>query len=258
MNTKIKLGKTRKLGKHSVRHDQRTLKLNKYLSASLPAPKDSVNWTTKVTSPWGMMANDTVGDCTCAGAAHQIMTWTANSNIVFIPSDDQVISAYSSITGYDPANPASDQGANELDVLNYWRQTGIAGHKIGAYTKVDQLNIDEVKSAMDIFGGLYIGVALPLTAQGQDQWEVVKSFNPWNHNGDIGSWGGHAVIAVAYDTESVTVITWGAPLKMSWAFWMKYVEEAYAIISTDWINGDGNTPEGLHIEELMEDLNAIQ
>ena len=61
------------------------------------------------------------------------MEWTANAaQKLLTPSDQQIVSAGSAITGYNTATGANDNGAVEIDVLNYWRQTGIAEHKIGA------------------------------------------------------------------------------------------------------------------------------
>jgi len=97
-----------KLGKQSPRHDPRTLQFAKYLHAfELPTPPASVDWSPAVTVPWGMMHNDTVGDCTCAAAGHLIMEWTANVGAETTPSDEAILAAYSAITGYDPSTGAT-------------------------------------------------------------------------------------------------------------------------------------------------------
>lgn len=244
-----------KLGKHKKREDARSLKLARYLAPALPPAPPSTDWTAKVNEPWRMMLNDSLGDCTCAAAGHLIMEWTCNAGVGVLPTDDQILEAYEAITGYNPADPNSDQGAVELDVLNYWRQTGIAGHQIGAFAEIDPANQDHVKAAVYLFGGVYIGVQLPLSAQGQDEWNVV---GPLTGDCEPGSWGGHAVPVVAYDENGVTVITWGQPLKMSWAFWSAYVDEAYAIISADFLNGAGDTPAGFDLAQLQNDLRAVE
>src|SRR5215469_7565963 len=92
-----------KLGKQVARHDPRTLLLASYLTPQLPTPPASFDLTGKVKA-WGMMDNDQIGDCTCAAAGHLIMEWTANAGRkVFTPSDQQIVGAYSAITGYNPA-----------------------------------------------------------------------------------------------------------------------------------------------------------
>ena len=71
------------------------------------------------------MGNDKIGDCTCAAAGHLIMEWTSLAQPkMFTPTDPQIVAAYSAITGYNPKTGANDNGAAELDVLNYWRKTG--------------------------------------------------------------------------------------------------------------------------------------
>ncbi len=164
-----------KLGKQTARHDPRTLLLASYVTPALPTPPASFDLTTKV-SAWGMMDNDQIGDCTCAAAGHLLMEWTANAGKkMFTPTDKQIVAAYSAITGYNPTTGANDNGAVELDVLNYWRQSGIAGHKIGAYVALEPANHAHVMDSVYIFEGCYIGLRLPKSAQAQ-----VQNHQPWS------------------------------------------------------------------------------
>ncbi len=117
--------------------------------------------------PWGMMANDRLGDCTCAGMGHflQLVTANAQGSPVTL-SDQDIILAYEAACGYNPGDPRTDQGGVEIDILNYWRTNGIgpAGHKITAFVAVNPLTHREVMQALALFGGLYTGVALPVSA----------------------------------------------------------------------------------------------
>ena len=226
-----------KLGKGAARHDPRALLLASYVSTTLPAPPASYDLTPKVKA-WGMMENDQIGDCTCAAAGHLIMEWTANAGKKMVtPSDKQIVAAYSAITGYNPTTGANDNGAVEVDVLNYWRQSGIAGHKIGAYVALEPANHNHIMDSVYIFEGCYIGMQLPISAQAQVQNHQTWSVPPGGTTGDgkPGSWGGHAVPVVAYDTRGVTVVTWGALQTMTWSFWEAYCDEAYAILSKDYL-----------------------
>lgn len=245
-----------KLGKQPARHDPRTLLMASYMTPELPPAPASVDLTKKVKS-WGMMENDQIGDCTCAAAGHLIMEWTANAAKKMVtPTDQQIVAAYSAITGYNPTTGANDNGAVEIDVLNYWRQTGIAGDKIGAYVALEPANHSHIMDAVYIFEGCYIGLQLPISAQAQ-----TKNHQPWSvppggttGEGKPGSWGGHAVPVVAYDTRGVTVVTWGALQQMTWSFWEAYCEEAYAILSTDYLTGKQKTPQGFDMTQLQADL----
>lgn len=245
-----------KLGKQVARHDPRSLLLASYLTPALPTTPASFDLTAKVKA-WGMMDNDQIGDCTCAAAGHLIMEWTANAQKKMVtPSDKQIVAAYSAITGYNPTTGANDNGAVELDVLNYWRQTGIAGHKIGAYMALEPANHTHIMDSVYIFEGCYIGLQLPVSAQAQVQNHQPWSVPPGGTTGDgkPGSWGGHAVPVVAYDVRGVTVVTWGALQQMTWSFWEAYTEEAYAILSPDYLTGKKTTPQGFNLQELQADL----
>lgn len=246
-----------KLGKLKAKLSRRTLRLSDYIPA-LPAFPDSFDWTPKVTQPWGMMANDSIGDCTIATAGHMIMSWLADNGIQITPAVSQIIAAYSAITGYNPTTGANDNGAAETDVLDYWRQTGIAGHKIGAYVYIDPTNIDHVKFATWAFGGVYLGAALPSIFQGASSW--LRPTNISGAGAAPGSWGGHAIPGMAYDAQGVTVITWGNPLKADWGLFSKdypVFEEAYAILSPDFISGTKPAPSGFDMASLVADLKAV-
>jgi hypothetical protein len=248
-----------KLGKHTPRHDPRTLQFANYLRpAELPTPPSNVDYATAVTQAWGMMDNDSIGDCTCAAAGHLIMEWNANAGRSVTPSDHDIVAAYAEITGYDPATGANDNGAVETDVLNHWRQSGIAGHKIMAYVALEPQNLEHVRDAVDLFLGCYIGLALPVSAQQQDVWSVP----PGGAHGDgaPGSWGGHAVPVVAYDTHGLTVITWGQPKVMTWQFWTVYCDEGYAVLSEDFLTAGPSgpvAPNGFDLQALEKDLEAV-
>ena len=245
-----------KLGKRPARHDPRTLLLADYLvPADLPVPPPRQDWGSHI-AQWGMMANDRVGDCTCSAAGHLIMDWTSNAKAKTAqPTDAQVLAAYSAITGYDPRTGANDNGAVELDVLNYWRQKGVGGHKIGAYAALEPKNHDHVRQALYLFGGLYLGVALPVSAQRQKVWCVPPGGAVGE--GAPGSWGGHAVPVIAYDPLGLTVVTWGALKRLTWGFFDAYCDESYACLAPDWINGRRQAPNGLDLQALQADLKKV-
>lgn len=240
-----------KLGKRPAKHDPRTLRLAAYLPAELPPIPQEHAWSPAVDS-WPMFRNDTVGDCTCAGAAHQIRTWTGNENPPSAAlTDADVIAMYAAVTGYNEADPSTDQGAYLLDVLKYWRSTGIASHKIAAFAQVP-LKEDLVRAAIYLFGGLYVGLLLPISAQEQAVWDVETTAG----DGQPGSWGGHCVVVIDYDADGLTCVTWGELRRMTWAFFATYCDEAYAIVSPDWIQ-DEQSPSGLDLAALQADLAQV-
>ncbi len=245
-----------KLGKKAAVHDPRTLMLANYLdTTALPKPPVSHIYAQNIPAAgWGMMGNDKIGDCTCAAAGHLLMEWTDDNGALFTPADAQIIAAYSAITGYNPATGQNDNGAVETDVLNYWRNTGIAGHQILAYAALEPKNLNHIKLSAFLFGGCYIGLSLPLSAQTQTVWSVPPGGA--TGKGAPGSWGGHAVPVIGYDEHGLTIVTWGATKQMTWTFWEAYCDEAYALISTDFAR-TSNAPSGFNLAALEADLKAV-
>jgi len=235
-------------GRKALVTDSRTLKLARYVEGiALPTPPSVQHWASSFTA-WGMMINATLGDCTIAGVAHGIQTWTAaNGAVVTIP-DSTVEAYYKSWDGYD-GTPDSDQGGIELDVLKKWRAQGFSGHRIYAFADPNPKNHTEVKTAIWLFGGVYIGFEVPSNID-EDAGAT------WDVAGAEATDGGHCVFVAGYDDQKLEVISWGERYYMTWAFWDKYVDEAHAILSYDWFNKDA-APSGFNQAQLQADLAAV-
>lgn len=217
-------------GKKPPVFDSRTLRFGAYLKPALPQPPASKDYGKKVPQ-WPMYLNNKYGDCTCAAAAHMIQCWTANAAKEKSPTDPQVLKFYEHFTPPGPEN-----GCSMLDVLKYWRSTGLGGDKIDAFAALEPKNATEAKDAVNLFGGCYIGVELPTFALNAP--DLLKV--PWvvPPQGPVGNAapnpnGGHCVPAVAYDERNLYVVTWGAIKAMSWPFYNAYADEAYALLSPD-------------------------
>jgi hypothetical protein len=243
-----------RLGRKAVKTDSRTLRLARYLTAELPSAPPSVDWTKKAYQAWGCMENDRLGCCTISGCGHAIQVWTANASQETTIPDSAIEAAYSAWDGYVHGDPNTDNGGVELDVLNNWRKNGLAGHSLLAYADANVLNIDEVRQAINLFGGVYIGVDLPLSAQNQDVWDVIPDDGTDNYI--KGSWGGHCVFVPKYDADSFTCITWGETKKMTAWFWKAYVDECHVLLSPDFIAANGS-PNGFNLDQLTADLAQI-
>jgi hypothetical protein len=243
---------TRKLGKLAVRIDVRTLRFSRYVDrAELPAPPEALDLTDHV-ADWPMYANDRIGDCTIAAAGHMIEAWTAESGgRAAEVTERSVLDAFGHVKQIDPLS--GEAGAVVLDVLRYWRRDGIGRHRIGAYTEVPLHDHDLVEVASWLFGGLYVGVDLPLTAQGQPVWDWTGSLDG---PAKPGSWGGHAVDLVRYGEDGVTVVSWGRLQSLTWEFWDRYCDEVYAILSRDFL-AHGRAPNGFDLPALRTDLKLV-
>lgn len=243
------------LGKQPASYDKRNFKLSKYVLAPPPPLAD---WL-KLPS-WPMYDNDTLSDCVEAAAGHMIGAWQSYSHPTApAPTAAQIVQAYSGATGYNPYKPWTDNGTNLLSFLKYWRKIGIAGHKILAFMAIQPGNLAELQQSIWLTGAAMIGVALPLSAQGESQWTVPNGLRGDNAPG---SWGGHCVPVGAYNDHVAamdrnTVVTWGATLTMSDYFYQCYSDEAYAVLSQDWIDAKGLAPNQFDLKTLQADLAAL-
>jgi hypothetical protein len=243
----------RMLGKRPVKHDVRTLRFQKYTQMVPPAPL-SCDLTSKITS-LGEMLNDQLGCCTIAGIGHLVQSWTAENGAQIILPDSVILSTYEQFCGYVPGKKSTDQGGVELDVLNQWRKSGVAGHTIDAYAKLSTTSSPhwqtDIKNAVYYFGGAYIGVELPDAALDPDcnAWDFPNDKpNPDN---------GHCVPIVAYFPTGVVVISWGTFVPVTWETLGKIMDEAYVLMTSDIIGPSGKSPEGFDNPTLQIDFQGV-
>lgn len=250
-----------RLGRKPAVRDQRSLRFARYLTSRLPSAPETLDLSEGIVE-WGMLANNRLGDCTAAGAAHCEMVWSRIAGTPRDFSDDEVIDFYSRVTQppYDPKTGANDDGAVELFVLREWRNKGIGDRKIHAYAAVTPSNLDQMHQALWLFSGVYLGVSLPVTAQSQTSqgtWDDTGATTP---EAQPGSWGGHCIILVGRDKPNKRwkAVTWGQTIWLTDAFVTRYVEEAWAIVPEDFATLSGpNAASGFDFDTLNADLAAI-
>jgi len=116
--------------------------------------------------------------------------------------------------------------------LEYLHATGGPdGVKAVAFAKVDHTKIAEVKAALAIFGGLWLGVQV-LDAN-QQQFAQGRA---WSDVAGSPVEGGHAILGGGYTTADVKFITWAKETEFARSFWdgvvqgTPLVEEAWAVI----------------------------
>jgi hypothetical protein len=215
-----------RFGKHPPKHDYRTLRFKNYLVPGIAAPPAQFNVLERVfdnlhandpTKLFPMDGNDRYGDCTIAALAHAITVFRGlGPRETRIMAQQAVLKLYMKLTG------GIDSGLNELDVLNYWRKTAVDGDKILAFAKIDP----------------------------KKDFRDKKPWTPGPLTQD-----GHAVYAVGYDPNMVTVLTWGNTQQGSWAWWDECVDEAYALLPAEAKNA--NFAPGFNFAQLQADLNAV-
>lgn len=189
-----------------------------------------------IKTDWPMADNDTLGDCTIAGACHVNQ---AGAVIAAEPwayeGDDATKETYFGLTG------GADTGLMLPQVLRPWHSTGLWGEKNGGYALVHPKNTRGVKQAIWIFGNAYIAVNLPVPAQGQFRpdgsgvWELTRTAADYDIE------GGHCVVPVAYNATGPIAVTWGGTVQITWEWWATYVSQVYAVVPPAFVErgGDG-------------------
>ncbi len=217
-----------KLGKAPAKRDPRNLKFAALLKAAVKVPREYDFDLTHKGIPTPMFANDRYGDCVIAGRAHQTLRFELIEQGKELEiTDKEVVNEYLKETG------GVDSGLVVLDSLKLWRSRGwIAAkrnYKIKAFSEIDRGKHVQVKQAVVLDVGVGLGLLLPLSAEAQVQagkpWDVVSG-----PTGEPNSWGGHYVFVPGYTILGPVCVTWGAKQQMTWAFFGKYCDEAYAII----------------------------
>ena len=221
-----------------------------------PAPLMVDN--TRGVKQWGMMLNDRLGDCTCAGIFHARQVWTNFLGGENTQPDAEVLKLYEAACGYRPGDESTDNGGIEQNVLRYCMNEGVpladgTTDKFLGFAEVNHTKLDEVKLAIAEFGLAYIGFQVP-----QSIYDANGEPRPvWNYTLNSPIEGGHCVILVGYNNVGFQLISWGEIYTMSYSFFQRYCDEVYAIVSKDWIAATGKTPLGMSLadlEALMKEL----
>lgn len=239
-----------RLGRKPARRDHRTPSLARYSRAlALAPPPPAVDWYSKVAN-WPMDLNDQLGDCTCAAVSHAIQQWSTYAAAPLVMADSEVLALYEAVSGYNPQNPATDQGAVEMDVLEYWMKNPIAGKPLLGFAAINIASMTELKHAIHWFGNVYIGINCPQSALDDlSLWDLVPG-SPVE--------GGHAVVLVGYDLKYFYTVSWGKLIPVTPAFLGTYLEEAYACLDSHFLSATGTTPLGFNIAQLTADMQTFK
>ena len=238
-------------------------RLAHYLRASMPAPPDSQQYFVDTADPVtkNVLRNNALGCCVIAAGYHLVGIETANAGALWTPSDADIEADYSSIGGWNPADPSTDQGCDEVVALNYWQAHGFRdGTKLAAWVTVDATNDLEVRTALWLFGGLLLTLELP-TSYTENEPEA----DGYTWDLDVPNPAqGHAIMAGSYSQNSdLGIDTWGLLGRFtSRARRALCVPSAggglYAVLSPDQIvKGAGKAPNGFAWRDLVSDIDTL-
>jgi hypothetical protein len=253
------------LGKLPATDDPNDLLFKNYVDASkIPAPPEKFgNESLFPPKGWGMLGNDEWGDCVWAGAGHETMLLSklGGGAAEFTPQD--VLTGYEAVTHFNPqagppGNNPTDKGTDTRLAYKYRRATGIldeAGttHKIGAYVKLEQGNMEHLYQAVYLFDVVGIGFLFPEYAMTQfnegKPWTVIPGQEPKPEEG-------HYVPCIGKQAN-LEVVTWGALQQMTVAFFEAYCDEAWTYISEE-VLVNGLDKQGFDLDQLKADLAGLK
>jgi hypothetical protein len=214
------------------------------------------------TSLGDIYLNQQLGDCVIAAGYHMLGVETGNAGDLFIANDAQIIADYSAIGGYNPNNPSSDQGCDEVTALNYWCNKGFAdGSKLYGWLAADASSKLEIQSAIYLFENLIITMELP------DQWITpttpTASGFTWDVDGPSDQNNGHCVTGIGYNPSGVKIATWGLLGVLTYEAIAQYCTQAnsgglYVVLTPDQLaRGQAKAPNGVDWATLIQDFNAM-
>ncbi len=233
----------------------------------LPDLPQSVSWNRSVPDDgWGGLGNSPdqqgdkpIGDCTIAAACHMIMCWSDNA--LGAPWTFLTADALDDFKNYK----TSPDGATLFNILNDWQAYGIhrrSGASLDTVYIEDFALLDindpvhlklQVQQSIQLLGGCYIGIELPKfavknTVDGKPPlvWnKTAEELDALGKDANKAPNAGHCVPAIGYDNLGLEVITWGNRTQMSWDFFDRYRDEAWAVLcKAAWMKPDGTTPIG--------------
>lgn len=213
-----------KFGKLPARRDPRNFKAADLLQKVTPPAAYDFD-VTHGGIPTPMFGNDYHGDCVIAGRAHQTLRFEdAEKKKILKITDADVLAEW------HKENGNTEDGLVILDSLNLWRKRGwkAAGktYKIKAFAEINRANHTEAMVAVFSDIGIMLGMSLPDSCIDQFNaahiWDdISQPPNPEN---------GHCVYVPGYNATGPVCVTWGRKQQMTWAYFDKYCDEAYAII----------------------------
>jgi hypothetical protein len=95
----------------------------------------------------------------------------------------------------------------------------------------------------------------------QAQEDQFSSGSVWQYVPGSPVVGGHSICLQKRGSGYIGVqefITWGAVQRATRRFCHHQIAEAYCVVSEDWINAHGTSPQGLDLAQLLADMPGVE
>lgn len=236
--------------------------LSKYLDASRlpPAPEEWDGYLGGKAAP-KMYANDRFGNCTTVGLANHARIQAAVDGRELPEFTDQEVADY-----YFAFSGGQDVGAVETEVLDHAVRVGFpldGRYKFVARATVDHRSWEALKLASYLFGGVYLGIALPNAVKDMGNHWSVQGDGATGDNAPM-SWGGHCVVMSGHDNTpslddkegqpvgNVSIATWGEIVYCTKHWLQTYCDEAHVLLDERHLRMPG-----VNGNALLADLDAL-
>lgn len=214
-----------------------------------------------LTPQFKMFYNDTIGNCTCAAVYNAMIAWQSLTDSGIAIPEILAVELYSAVTGYNPENPSTDQGAAEDDVLAYGVRTGYATRDYlysPMWGTIDPGNINLMASAVAKFGVAYQGVVMR-----RGDMERLDSGQPLDtvSGMDMSIAGGHALLIWSYEglrpNDRVQLITWGTLITATWEWVLARSIECHGLFFPQLMSPAHQKLIGLDLDSLRDQTKAF-
>jgi hypothetical protein len=216
----------RRVGSVRPRVAKPTLRLADFLRA-VPAHPITVDNTTSPAGDvvFGLDHNDQFGVCVPTGLDNlrRLVTKLLTGTQVDASWDDVQAWYRTQNPDFDERDPGGpgDQGMVIQDFLAWAVKQGL----ILGFAEVDAKDDEQVQAAIYLFLGLHCGAMLQLAQNAQ------TDTGRWDYDPDSGRWGGHCIVAPAYEAGAlVDVITWRERVATTRAWRQNQLDEAYVVL----------------------------
>lgn len=197
----------------------------RYMKAKVPAHPQDVDHLS--TPRFGLDKNDQFGTCgpTALDNLRRMVTLGLTGQQRDATWEDVKALYMHQNPDFDEATGAGDNGVVLQDMLGDAVKYGFAGEPVLGFAKVDLADDELVRAAVDIFGGLILGLDLQVAQQHQfdaGEWDYQPS----------APWGGHAILEGAYRSSPRREggISWERPVEMTDSFLTHQRTEAWVVI----------------------------
>lgn len=245
------------------------LQLSSFLRRAAPGAPGypaSEDYLAKLGGGWQLLGNDVAGDCNAVTWANMRRLVTATLATENYPTQAQVWAFYQTQNpDFDPNGSSGTNGPGSSADRGMEIQTGLEhlhatggpdGVKVVAFAKVDHTSLPEVRAALAIFGGLWLGIEV-LDANQQQ----FAAGHAWTDVRGSAVDGGHAILGGGYE-QGVKFITWAQETRFASSFWNGVVQGS-PLVSEAWVAiwpeqlGTANFEQGVDQPQLAADYLAL-